>query len=66
LPYFNGPVLVFHGTHDEIIPVAHGRTLASLAVDGRIYEFDGCSHNTVPPNDQWGVYWKEIEAVVKP
>ncbi len=43
---FDGPVLVIHGTDDDIIPVAHGRTLARAA-DVPLHELP-CAHNDCP------------------
>jgi hypothetical protein len=53
------PVLVMHGTHDDIIPVAHGRKLAALARDGVLVEFD-CAHNDFPGDSGVDRYWEEI------
>jgi len=38
------PTLVIHGTLDEIIPVANGRTLAELIPGARLEIFDGAGH----------------------
>ncbi len=43
---FNGPILVVHGTTDEIIPVEHGRTLAEAA--GVHLNELACGHNDCP------------------
>lgn len=44
---FAGPVLVVHGEHDEIVPVAHGRALA--AASPRVHlEVVPCGHNDCP------------------
>ncbi len=40
------PVLVVHGTEDEVIPFAHGRVLAA-AVGGRLVPLEGLGHNDV-------------------
>lgn len=43
---FEGPLLITHGEHDEIIPTHHGRTLAAAAgVD--LHELP-CGHNDCP------------------
>jgi hypothetical protein len=52
------PVLVGHGTRDQIIPVSHGRSLRDLPGRGVVYiEYD-CDHNGFPGagngEDWWG------------
>lgn len=47
---FDGPLLIIHGAHDEVIPVEHGRTLASAA-GVAIHELP-CGHNDCP--QAWG------------
>ena len=44
---FQGPILVLHGEHDEVIPVAHGRELASRARSANLHVLD-CGHNDCP------------------
>ena len=44
---YRGPLLVIHGTHDTIVPIAHGRELATLVSDARFHEID-CGHNDCP------------------
>lgn len=53
------PVLIFHGTHDELVPVEHGRRLAAVAPNARLITFD-CGHNDLPPDE--ARYWAEIRA----
>ncbi len=53
------PVLIFHGTNDDIIPVAHGRKLRDIARNGRYIEYD-CRHNDFPGRDNEMAYWEEI------
>ena len=43
---FDGPLLVLHGEHDEIIPAKHGRELAA-AGDGELHMLP-CGHNDCP------------------
>ncbi len=46
---YSGPVLVFHGDADGIIPVQHGRRLAEIAPDRTRYiETVGDGHNDFP------------------
>jgi uncharacterized protein len=47
---FRGPVLIVHGTNDEVIPVSHARRLAEAAPHARFVELN-CRHNDCPP--QW-------------
>lgn len=42
------PVVVFHGTGDQMIPVAHGQQLADAARDGSFIEIQGGTHNDIP------------------
>lgn len=49
LAAYQGPVLVLHGIHDDIIPVVHGRELARTARRGRLVEL-ACAHNDCPPD----------------
>lgn len=56
------PVLIFHGTHDEIIPVAHGRRLHEACQGSRYVEMPA-GHNDFPPDH--AAYWREIEAFLR-
>jgi len=64
LPHYDGPVLINHGSADEVIPFHHGQRLAELAPNARFVAYPDASHNTLPPNDQRWNYWQDIEAVV--
>ena len=44
LSKYRGPLLVFHGAHDDIAPPAHGRALAA-AVPGSTFVEMPCGHN---------------------
>lgn len=54
---FEGPVLVFHGRRDNVIPYAHGEALAAAAQNGRLVTWD-CAHNDCPPD--WEHFMDEI------
>lgn len=56
------PILMFHGTTDDIIPISHGRRLKALAKRGTYVEYD-CRHNDFPggPSNE-DDYWRHIEA----
>lgn len=41
------PLLVLHGTDDEVCPVEDGRTIAAAAAHGRIVEIEGGRHNSL-------------------
>ena len=47
LPRYRGPLLVLHGRHDAIVPIAHGRELASLVPGAQFAELE-CGHNDCP------------------
>ncbi|MBB5015381.1 alpha/beta hydrolase [Rehaibacterium terrae] len=44
---FDGPVLLFHGRRDRIIPYAHGRRLAAAHPRAELVTLD-CGHNDCP------------------
>lgn len=56
------PVLVFHGTHDTIVPVAHGRTLAAAGKHARLVEVDS-DHNDFPAASP--EVWAAIEGFLR-
>ena len=53
------PVLIFHGTHDDVIPVFHGRRLRDIARHGTYVEYD-CKHNDFPGRENEQAYWRQI------
>ncbi len=54
---YDGPVLVTHGRHDDIIPYAHGRKLSQASPNGRLITYE-CAHNDCPPS--WDVFYEDI------
>ena len=58
LKSYHGPLLVIHGRQDTIVPVAHGRELASLVPGAELREID-CGHNDCPRQ------WDAIAAFLK-
>jgi fermentation-respiration switch protein FrsA (DUF1100 family) len=58
---FGGPVLVIHGEQDEVIPWAHGRTLAEVAPRGRLVTRQ--AHHADLPRD--AAYWDEIQRLLE-
>ncbi len=58
---YRGPLLVFHGTRDEVIPTAHGRRLAAAHHDAQLVLYDS-GHNDLPPagSDYWSVVERHL------
>lgn len=59
---YDGPVLVVHGRHDEIIPFSHGVALSKAAKKAVLIAYD-CGHNDCPPDPV--LYWKDIHIFLK-
>ncbi len=59
LPTLDVPLLIMHGTRDEIVPVAHGRRLRQLAPGAAYMEFD-CGHLDMPGDGNQQAYWELI------
>ncbi len=58
------PVLIAHGTHDDIIPVEHGRALKGYARNPTYIEYD-CRHNDFPGDGNDEDYWQRIESFLR-
>ncbi len=56
---YTKPLLIFHGTRDDIIPYRHGKALAEAAKNSRLVSFE-CGHNDMPTDAPR--FWKEIDA----
>lgn len=54
---YGKPVLVFHGTRDDVIPYAHGVAVAGAAASGRLVSWK-CAHNDCPPDR--GAFFHEV------
>jgi uncharacterized protein len=54
---YQGPLLVFHGRHDEIIPFSQGEKIAAAAPRGTLVPLE-CGHNDCPPAPL--EYWRTI------
>lgn len=58
------PILMFHGTTDDIIPIEHGRRLRDLAKRGKYVEY-ACRHNDFPGEQcNEDDYWRHIETLL--
>ena len=62
LQTFQGPVLILHGKHDEIIPHAHGKTLYQASPNARFITYE-CGHNDCPPD--WDQFWKDVKGFLR-
>lgn len=54
---YSKPVLIIHGTYDEIIPYNHGVALHRAAPKGKMITY-ACGHNDLPPDQR--VFWNDI------
>ena len=59
---FDGPILLFHGRHDRVIPPSNGEILARASRDGRLVSWD-CGHNDCPP--VWSDLWDPLGAFLR-
>lgn len=59
---YAGPTLVFHGVHDRVIPVEHGRRLAALRDSTELVLYPS-GHNDLPPPG--ADYWPRIERFLR-
>jgi pimeloyl-ACP methyl ester carboxylesterase len=55
---YNGPVLIFHGKHDEVIPYHHGKSIYQSTPNGKFISYQ-CGHNDCPPD--YPHFWSEIK-----
>lgn len=46
---FAGPVLIFHGRRDQVIPVRHASILATAGANTELVLWN-CGHNDCPPS----------------
>lgn len=61
LPSLDIPILIFHGRHDTIIPVEHGRRLHKLTPRSVYVEYD-CGHNAFPGSANLNDYYDRLRA----
>jgi pimeloyl-ACP methyl ester carboxylesterase len=62
LPTLHCPVLILHARSDEIVPIEHGQTLASLVpTRGRLVAFDGTHNSGISTTAD---YWRAIADAV--
>jgi fermentation-respiration switch protein FrsA (DUF1100 family) len=59
---FGGPILIFHGRYDEIIPYKNAVELYNSSRDAKLITYN-CRHNDCPPD--WGSYWQSIRGFLE-
>ncbi|MCB9594562.1 MAG: alpha/beta hydrolase [Sandaracinaceae bacterium] len=59
---YRGPLLVFHGVRDEVIPTSHGRRIARAHPGSELVLYDS-GHNDLPPPGS--DYWERIERFLR-
>jgi len=61
LPDLACPILILHAREDEVVPIAHARTLGMLQPRAVVVELDG-SHNSGLSADD--AYWRAIDRLI--
>lgn len=64
IPTLDLPILIAHGTSDDVIPIAQGRKLASLAKQATFLEYP-CDHNGFPGDGHEEEWWKEVASFLR-
>lgn len=59
---YPGPVLIAHGTRDNLIPYSHGVALREASGRGRLISYEA-GHNNCPPD--WPAFWTEVERFLR-
>ena len=59
LGHIDGPVLIFHGSKDSLIPPRHAQDLAALSARARLVLLDGAAHDDVHVFDEYRNTLKE-------
>ena len=59
---YRGPMLLFHGTRDEVVPVAHAHRNHAANADSELVLYD-CGHNDLPPPRT--DYWDRVERLLR-
>jgi alpha-beta hydrolase superfamily lysophospholipase len=57
------PIAIFHGSSDEVIPVAHGRFLSGLQSPLKYVEIKNGFHNNL---SDFSDYWTELQLFLEP
>jgi len=59
LEKYPGPVLIFHGKYDTVIPYTHGKSLSRAARNVKLITYQA-GHNDCPPD--WDLFWQDVKA----
>jgi len=59
---FEGPVLIFHGKQDFIVPFHHARELERAAPNAKLLAYE-CGHNDFPVDSE--SFWSDLEAFLR-
>ncbi len=59
---YSGPVLIAHGTRDNVIPYSHGVALRKASRRGRLITYEA-GHSNCPPD--WPAFWREVEGFLR-
>ncbi len=58
---FEAPLLLLHGSRDEVVPYAHAQRLRDLAADAELVTLD-CGHNDMGQDAAW---WASVERLLE-
>ncbi|BBO93223.1 hypothetical protein DSCOOX_64030 [Desulfosarcina ovata subsp. ovata] len=59
---YPGPILIIHGTRDDVVPVSHALEMKKRIPRAELLLYD-FGHSDGPPD--WDVYWNDISAFLK-
>jgi fermentation-respiration switch protein FrsA (DUF1100 family) len=63
LSAYRGPILIIHGTRDDVVPVRHALEMKKQLPNARLILYD-CGHNDCPPDRE--VYCNDIADFLEP
>ncbi len=59
---YSGPILIIHGTRDEVIPYSHALMLGQAAKQGKLISVDA-GHNDCPSD--WKAFLRDVESFLR-
>ncbi len=62
LSRYSGPVLIFHGRYDDVVPFSHGEELARVSRQSRFVPLN-CAHNDCPPDP--AEFWRTVAGFLR-